>query len=343
MNDDAEDPRESEHHPRRRTDLKGHQRAEETLLRQLASGRMHHAWLFAGPRGIGKATLAYRLARFLLAFPDPQAAAERRSLYVPAEAPVAHRIAARGHADLITLERSFDAKAERLKSEIVVDDVRKASGFVARTAGEGGWRICIVDAAEDLNAESANALLKILEEPPADSLFILVSHQAGRLLPTIRSRCLRLDLSALTEAETIAVVAAMAEQQNSDEIERAVRLSKGSPGRALELLNSQGAKYFDLMRQMMSRPQNFDLAAKISIADGFQARDMAEDFTIFSELLLTHIAGKAREAALAGEGPALARAHGEIGHSLRLANALNLDRRQTILDALTVLGSAKPV
>ena len=342
MSDDGEDPRESEHHPRRRTDLRGHQSAEETLLRQLASRRMHHAWLFAGLRGIGKATLAYRLARFLLAFPDPEAAAERRSLYVPGEAPVAHRIAARAHADLITLERSYDAKAERLKSEIVVDDVRKASGFFARTAGEGGWRICIVDAAEDLNTESANALLKILEEPPAHSLFILVSHQAGRLLPTIRSRSLRLDLSALTEADTIAVVATMAEQ-NSDEIERAARLSKGSPGRALELLNSQGAKYFDLVRQIMSRSQAMDLAAKINIADGLQARGMAEDFTIFSELLLTFIAGKAREAALAGQGAALARAHEEIGHSLRLANALNLDRRQTILDALTVLGSAKPV
>lgn len=342
MSDDAGDPRESEHHPRRRTDLRGHQGAEETLLRQLASGRMHHAWLFAGPRGIGKSTLAYRLARFLLAFPASQAAAERGSLYVPAEAPVAHRIAARGHADLITLERSYDAKAERLKSEIVVDDVRKASGFFARTAGEGGWRICIVDAAEDLNTEAANALLKILEEPPAHSLFILVSHQAGRLLPTIKSRCLRLDLSALSEADTMAVVATMAEQ-NSDEIERAARLSKGSPGRALELLNSQGAKYFDLMRQIISRSQPIDLAAKINIADGLQARDMAEDFTIFSELLLTFIADKAREAALAGGGAALARAHEEIGHSLRLANALNLDRRQTILDALTVLGSAKPV
>ena len=342
MSDDAGYPRESEHHPRRRTDLRGHQGAEETLLRQLASGRMHHAWLFAGPRGIGKSTLAYRLARFLLAFPASQAAAERGSLYVPAEAPVAHRIAARGHADLITLERSYDAKAERLKSEIVVDDVRKASGFFARTAGEGGWRICIVDAAEDLNTEAANALLKILEEPPAHSLFILVSHQAGRLLPTIKSRCLRLDLSALSEADTMAVVATMAEQ-NSDEIERAARLSKGSPGRALELLNSQGAKYFDLMRQIISRSQPIDLAAKINIADGLQARDMAEDFTIFSELLLTFIADKAREAALAGGGAALARAHEEIGHSLRLANALNLDRRQTILDALTVLGSAKPV
>ena len=340
MSDDAEDPRETEHHPRRRTDLKGHQAAEETLIRQWASGRMHHAWLFAGPRGIGKATLGYRLARFLLSFPDPGKTSERTSLFVPSEAPVAHRIAARGHADLITLERSYDAKAERLKSEIAVDDVRRASAFFGRTAGEGGWRICVVDAAEDLNTESANALLKILEEPPSHSLFVLVSHQPGRLLPTIRSRCLRLDLAPLSQADTVAVVEPMAEQ-SGDELERAVRLSQGSPGRALELLNSQGAKYFDLFRQIMSRSQNFDLASKISIADGLQGRDMAEDFTIFTELLLTFVADAARRSAITGEGAALARAHEEIGHSLRLANALNLDRRQTILDALTVLGSSK--
>ncbi|WP_119392333.1 DNA polymerase III subunit delta' [Taklimakanibacter lacteus] len=340
MSDDAEDPRETEHHPRRRTDLVGHQAAEETLIRQWASGRMHHAWLLAGPRGIGKATLAYRVARFLLSFPGPRATAERTGLFVPAEAPVAHRIAARGHADLITLERAYDAKAERLKSEIAVDDVRRASAFFSRTAGEGGWRICIVDAAEDLNTESANALLKILEEPPARSLFVLVSHQAGRLLPTIRSRCLRLDLAPLSQADTISVVGPMADQ-SGEEVERAVRLSQGSPGRALELLNSQGAKYFDLLRQIMSRSQNLDLAAKISIADGLQGRDMAEDFMVFTELLLTFVADLARRAAIAGEGAALARAHEEIGHSLRLANALNLDRRQTILDALTVLGSAK--
>lgn len=340
MSEAAEDPREGPDHPRRRTELKGHQAAEETLLRQFRSGRMHHGWLFAGPRGIGKATLAYRLARFILTYPEPRAAGERASLFVPAEAPVAHRIASRGHADLISLERAYDAKAERLKTEIAVDDVRKASAFFSRTAGEGGWRICIVDAAEDLNTESANALLKILEEPPAHSLFILVSHQAGRLLPTIRSRCLRLDLAPLSEADTRAVLETLGEHK-PEELARAAQLSQGSPGRALELLNSQGAKYFDLLRQLMSRAQNIDLAAKISIADGLQGRDMAQDYAIFCELLLTHVGDLARRSALAGQGASFARAHEEIGHSLRLANALNLDRRQTILDALTVLGSAK--
>jgi DNA polymerase III subunit delta' len=340
MSEDAQDPREGPFHPRRRSDLKGHEAADALILRQHRSGRMHHAWLFAGPRGIGKATLAYRLARFLLAHPDRHAAANSTSLFMPAEAPVAHRIAARGHADLFVLERAYDAKAERLKSEISVDDVRRASSFFGRTAGEGGWRICIIDAAEDLNTESANALLKILEEPPANSLFILVSHQPGRLLPTIRSRCLRLDLSPLSESDTVAVIAAMADQKPED-VERAAQLSRGSPGRALELLNSDGAKFFDLLRQMMSRSQSIDLPAKISIADGLQGRDMAEDFTIFSELLISHVADLARRSALAGGGASFARAHEEIGNVLREANAVNLDRRQTVLDVLGKLESAK--
>jgi DNA polymerase-3 subunit delta' len=340
MSEEAEDPRESEYHPRRRSKLKGHQAAEDLLLRQYASGRMHHGWLLAGPRGIGKATLAYRLARFLFTHPTAASAGESTSLYVPSESPVVHRIAARGHADLFTLERAYDAKNDRLKTEIAVDDVRRASGFFARTAGEGGWRICIVDAAEDLNTESANALLKILEEPPAHSLFMLVSHQPGRLLATIRSRCLRLDLSPLSEADTMAVLDEIIDE-DPEGVKRAAQLSRGSPGRALELLNSEGAKYFDLLRQLMARSHQLDIAEKISIADGLQGRAMGEDFMIFSELLLTHVADLARRSAVSRQGAALARAHEEIGSTLRQAHALNLDRRQTVLDMLGILGSAK--
>jgi DNA polymerase-3 subunit delta' len=340
MSEEADDPPESDHHPRRRSDLIGHQAAEELLLRQYTSGRMHHGWLFAGPRGIGKATLAYRLARFLFAHPDPQSAARSANLYVPAESPIARRVASRGHADLFVLERAYDAKNERLKTEIVVDDVRRASGFFARTAGEGGWRVCIVDAAEDLNTESANALLKILEEPPAHSLFILVSHQPGRLLATIRSRCLRLDLAPLSEADTLAVLENMGEQ-DAEDTKRAAQLSRGSPGRALELLNSDGAKFFDLLRQMMSRSHIIDIPAKVSIADGLQGREMAEDFVIFSELLMAHVADLARQSAVAGQRTALARAHEEMGETLRQATALNLDRRQTVLDMLGMLGPAR--
>jgi DNA polymerase-3 subunit delta' len=133
----AEDPRESDIHPRRRTSLIGHGAAEQQLLRAYQSGRMHHAWLFAGPRGIGKATLAYRFARFILEHPEPQQVQEYSTLHVAPESGVARRIVSRGHPDLLVLERQFHPKRERLKSEIVIDDAREASGFFARTAGEG--------------------------------------------------------------------------------------------------------------------------------------------------------------------------------------------------------------
>ncbi|MBL8895360.1 MAG: DNA polymerase III subunit delta' [Rhizobiales bacterium] len=338
----AEDPRETDIHPRRRTNLIGHREIEQQLLRAYQSGRMHHAWLLAGPRGIGKATLAYRLARFILQFPNPESALDRSTLYVPPEASAARRIVSRGHPDLLVLERQFDPKRERLKSEIVIEDARGASEFFSRTAGEGGWRICIVDSADDLNSASANSLLKILEEPPARCLFLLVSHQPGSLLRTIRSRSLRLDMRPLNGDETLAVVKEVygGEGQDDSELARAAILSAGSPGRALELLANKGAEIFDSFRTSISERGGLQSAERFRLADRFSGRDGAEDFDIFCELFLDWMAGEARRFAGAGKGAALAGAHGDIAHSIRLTNALNLDRRQAILDAMSRLEEA---
>ncbi|MFO0993696.1 MAG: DNA polymerase III subunit delta' [Hyphomicrobiales bacterium] len=338
----AEDPRETDIHPRRRTNLVGHREAEQQLLRAYQSGRMHHAWLLAGPRGIGKATLAYRLARFILEFPKPGLAKDRSTLYVAPEAGVARRIVSRGHPDLLVLERQFDPKRERLKSEIVIEDAREASEFFSRTAGEGGWRICIVDSADDLNSASANSLLKILEEPPSRCLFLLVSHQPGSLLRTIRSRSLRLDLRPLNSDETLAVVKEVygGEGQDESDLARAAILSAGSPGRALELLANKGAEIFTGFRTAMSERGSLQPAEQFRLADRFSGRDGAEDFDIFCELLLDWTAGEARRFAGAGKGAAMAGAHGDIAHSIRLTNALNLDRRQAILDAMSRLEEA---
>jgi len=337
----AEDPRETEHHPRKRTSLIGHADAEQQLLRAYQSGRMHHAWLLGGPRGIGKATLAYRLARFVLAFPHADLAKPRNSLFVPAEAGVARRIAARAHADLLVVERQFDPKRERLKSEIVIEDAREASGFFSRTAGEGGWRVCIVDSADDLNSASANALLKVLEEPPAQCLFLLISHRPGALLRTIRSRSLRLDLGPLTPEETLGVVSEVyGAEEDPQALQRAATLSAGSPGRALELLASKGAEIFDGFRASVAERGTLQLADQFRLADRFSGRDSGADFDIFCELLLDWAAAEARRSAAGGRGAALAGAHGEIAHSIRLANALNLDRRQAILDAMSRLEEA---
>ncbi|HJX21459.1 MAG TPA: DNA polymerase III subunit delta', partial [Steroidobacteraceae bacterium] len=167
--------------PRETTVLHGQTEAERTLLEAYQGRRFHHAWLIAGPAGIGKATLAYRMARFVLAHPDPGTPAVQRatSLHIDADHPVARRIAAQGHGDLLVLERTVNEKTNKLRQDIQVDDVRRTVTFFGSTAGEGGWRVAIVDAVDELNREGANALLKILEEPPRRAVLLLVSHSAA--------------------------------------------------------------------------------------------------------------------------------------------------------------------
>jgi DNA polymerase III subunit delta' len=176
--------------PRETTALFGHAEAERTLLDAYRGGRIHHAWLIGGPAGIGKATLAYRMARFVLAHADPTAPAVRAasSLAVDPGHPVARRVAVQAQGDLLVLERTA-SDSGTLRTVITVDQVRRTVGFFGSTAGEGGWRVCLVDTADELQYPSAsNALLKVLEEPPLRSLFLLVSPRPGRLLATIRSR-----------------------------------------------------------------------------------------------------------------------------------------------------------
>src|ERR1700716_1734731 len=195
--------------PRETTVLHGQTEAERTLLEAYQGRRFHHAWLIAGPAGIGKATLAYRMARFVLAHPDPRTPAVQRatSLEVDADHPVARRIAAQAHGDLLVLERTINEKTNKLRQDIQVDDVRRTVTFFGSTAGEGGWRVAIVDAVDELKREGANALLKILEEPPRRAVLLLVSHSAARVLPTIRSRCRRLLLRPLADEDVARAVA----------------------------------------------------------------------------------------------------------------------------------------
>ncbi|MGE4220885.1 MAG: DNA polymerase III subunit delta', partial [Alphaproteobacteria bacterium] len=195
-----------ETHPRRTAGLLGHEAAEATILQLWQANRLPHAVLLSGPRGIGKATLAYRIARFILAngvhaAQEPSLfgdiAPPPDSLHIGEDDPVFARVASGGHADLLAIERSVNPDTGRPRRDIVVDDIRKVTGLIRHTAAEGGWRIVIVDSADDMNQNAANALLKMLEEPPPNVLFLLVNHAPGGLLPTIRSRCRRLALSAL--------------------------------------------------------------------------------------------------------------------------------------------------
>lgn len=244
-------------HPRDTTQLFGHAEAEQTLLSAYRGGHIAHAWLIGGPPGIGKATLAYRMARFVLAHPDPAADAVRNaaSLAVPADHPAARRISNEAHPDLLVLRRTINEKTGKLYQDIVVGEIRRAVPFFGSTAGEGGWRIAIVDSVEELNRSGENSLLKILEEPPPRSLLLLVSNAPGRVLPTIRSRCRMLALRPLSGRDTAQAVATATGRTAEDpEVIEAIAAANGSAGRALDLLD-QGTlalrkKVTDLLGQL---------------------------------------------------------------------------------------------
>src|SRR6478735_5441874 len=196
-------------HPRETRALFGHEAMEGELAQAFAGGRMHHAWLLAGREGIGKATLAYRLARHVLARPEERDPAGQ-SLEVAPETPAARQIRALSHPGLLLLRRPYDMRSKRIAASIPVDEVRRLKSFLGLTAGEGSWRVVIVDAADELNLNAANALLKSLEEPPTRGLFLLVASEPSRLLPTVRSRCRRLELAPLSgEALRTATEAAL--------------------------------------------------------------------------------------------------------------------------------------
>jgi len=264
-------------HPRATTALFGHAAAEQAMLADYRGGRMSHAWLIGGPDGIGKATLAYRMARFVLAHADPAAPAVQRarSLDVPADHPVARRIAAGAHGDLLVLERT-PGDSGTLRTVITVEQVRRTVGFFGSTAGEGGWRVCVVDSADELkHPEGSNALLKVLEEPPARSLFLLVSHAPGRLLPTIRSRCRHLVLRRLDATDVMAAAAAALGRSADDEtLRRAAAAAEGSVGRAIALSGGPLLAVRDNVVELIARLPATDARALHALGESL---DRAEE------------------------------------------------------------------
>jgi DNA polymerase-3 subunit delta' len=238
------EPQISAVHPRETTDLFGHRDAELALLNAYRSGRMPHAWLIGGAQGIGKATLAYRMARFALAHRDPGAADVQRAqtLFVDRSEAVARQVAAGSHGGLLTLERSLNDKGV-MRSVITVDETRETISFFGSTAAVEGWRVCIVDTVDELNPNAANALLKVLEEPPQRSLFLLVSHAPARVLPTIISRCRKLPLRPLATSDVIAATAAAANIARDDPaLAQAAGAAEGSVARALTLSGGDALK-----------------------------------------------------------------------------------------------------
>ncbi|MBR1282952.1 DNA polymerase III subunit delta' [Bradyrhizobium sp. AUGA SZCCT0177] len=231
-------------HPRETPDLFGHRDAEIALLNAYRSGRIPHAWLIGGAQGIGKATLAYRMARFVLTHPDPLSLSVQRAetLAVDPADPVARQVTNGAHGGLLVLERSLNDRGV-MRTVITVDETRETISFFGSTAAVDGWRVCIVDTVDELNPNAANALLKILEEPPQRSLFLLVSHSPARALPTILSRCRKLPLRPLATEDVIRAAALAANMAADDPaLMEAAEAAEGSVSRAVTLLGGDALK-----------------------------------------------------------------------------------------------------
>src|SRR5271157_4222580 len=331
--------------PRANPTLLGHAEAETTILAAIRAGRMHHAWLISGPEGTGKATLAYRFARRLLA-----GRPKEDSLALDPANPVFRRVAAGSHADMLTIERAYNEKTKRMKSQIAVDDVRKVNGFLSLTPAEGGWRVVVVDGAEELNQASANALLKILEEPPPRAILLLVCSAPGRLLPTIRSRCRRLRLSPLGPEAMERLLAAYLPNLAANERGRLVTVAEGAPGRALVLAEGQGIAISGLVDDVLAELPGLKPAKAYAVADALGRNESA--FSTFMDLLRASLASAVRDVVRGHADPEQSRvvalrpldAWGDVWHALtRLQDETErfaLDKRQAIVTGLGMLSGS---
>ncbi|EEA96735.1 DNA polymerase III subunit delta' [Pseudovibrio sp. JE062] len=329
--------------PREQTRLYGHELAETELLDAYRSQRFHHAWILGGPKGIGKATLAFRFARFILEHPDrfstPVMAAN--SLYVPPESHSAQMVAAGSHADLLHLRRPWDLKGKRFKRDLPVDEVRRTTGFFGSTAAGGNWRICIVDSADDMNQSAANALLKILEEPPKQSLFILLSHNPGRLLPTIRSRCRKLTMRKLEEPMIEHALTEMG-CGPSGNTEALHTLADGSLRQAALAANGGALDIAQEFTGLVETITNLDMIRAHGFADKIAARGAEDAWNTFLELARTFLSNQLRKDA-STKPDALVRwadLWEKVGRAASTADALNLDRKQVVLTFLVDLRKA---
>jgi DNA polymerase-3 subunit delta' len=329
--------------PRATRELFGHAEAEQTLLEAYRGGRIPHAWLIGGENGIGKATLAYRMARFVLAYPDPAMAAvqKAKSLAVPTDHPVARRIAGQAHSDLLVLERVINEKTGKLFTVTRVEDVRRTVPFFGSTAGEGGWRVAIVDPLEDLNRAGENALLKVLEEPPPRALLLLISHAPGRVLPTIRSRCRTLILRPLSAEDVVhAASAAMGEGGATDEIRAAAVAADGSVGRALMLLEGDVLELRQQVVSLLDRLPALDPRALHALGDEI-AGTQAETLAAFMDAVNAWLSTRLKDGPQ--EGPRLARvaeAWTAVNRTAREAEAYNLDRKPLVFSVFGQLAEA---
>lgn len=315
----------------------GHEEAAQEFEEALRSGRLHHAWLLVGPEGIGKATLAYRLARTILAHAEAGDLLPGAPADVAIDHPIFRKVAGLAHPNLLLIRRSWMEKTKRYSQVIGVDEVRRLRAFLGSTAGDGSWRVVIVDRADQLNQNAANALLKALEEPPPNTLFLLISNAEGLLPVTIRSRTRVLRLAPLEDAPLAeAVAAALARDEiEADEktLKLAMALSQGSVRRALELVTGEGIALYDQIVATFAALPELDGANVQRQAEKLAGTAETEQLELYLALLLGLIERLVRYGAT-GEGL--------VGTEEKLAKGLvSLDNLPGWADAWEAISAAR--
>ncbi|SDS21939.1 DNA polymerase III subunit delta' [Bradyrhizobium canariense] len=339
------EPQIAVQHPRETACLFGHREAEMALLNAYRSGRIPHAWLIGGAQGIGKATLAYRTARFVLTHRNPLATDVQRAetLEVDPADSVARHVAAGAHGGLLTLERTVNDKGA-MRTVITVDETRETISFFGSTAAVDGWRVCIVDTVDELNPNAANALLKVLEEPPQRSLFLLVSHAPARVLPTILSRCRKLMLRPLATDDVIRAAAQAASIAIDDPaLAEAAEAAEGSIARALTLLGGDALKLQQRTAVLLAMLPRLDARELHALGDSLGGSDRVA-LTAFIDSVDRWVSERLRADVNANANlPRLARlaeVWEKINRAARDAEAYNLERKPLVFSVFGLLAEA---
>jgi DNA polymerase III subunit delta' len=338
-------------HPRETYNFFGHAETERQFILSYLSGQLPQAYIICGPPGVGKATLAWRIARFLLANLDPAAAAGegRADLFVAPDHPVSRQLAVMAHPDLVLLRREWNEKGKRFFTDIRVEDVRRAIHMFQQAAGRGGYRICILDCAEDLNPSSANALLKLIEEPPPRSLFLIVAHRPGRMLATLRSRCWKVLLNPLAAADIGQLVVALGPPWSAAgeaKLAAAIARAHGSIHNILRLLDDRGIELDTYLGRMLDDLPRIDWSKVHALADRVTARHNGNDYETMLAAIDAWLDSRVRHGARTFQVDCARRlapyalVWEKLAEAARETEVFNLDKRPFVLSLFADLAAA---
>ena len=323
--------------------LVGHTQAATMLVAAYHAGKLPHALILAGPVGIGKATLAFHLAHHLLKHPKFEAAPETLAAPDPASS-LFRQIATGAHPAVLHLTRPLNEKTKTYKTVVTVDEIRKVNRFLSMTSHDGGYRVVVIDPADDMNTNAANALLKNLEEPPARTLFILVVHAPGSLLPTIRSRCQLVRLAPLDTDDLMSVLEAVDQSPPADPAARATLAKRaGGSVRTAILLTQYGGMEIAETLDALIAARKLDIVGAHRVAEAVSGRDRAIAFDIFNRRVLDLLSDAARDAAHSGalgRAKTLSDTWHEALNAISETETYNLDKKQHALMMIDRLNAA---